>query len=172
MKVVSVFLFLLLLGCAQYLAAQVPAPSPQKEPEVTYKVILDELRYSSEQDTLASVNKELADAVRKRGIWFVLTDEYRKRLKAAGASDELLATIDTALPDSEKKRFEDIYRAYMVIVDYYPYTDTPRVKGAIDACKAFLTKYGDEPRVEDQVKWIRKVLPALEKRLIDLSEIR
>ena len=173
MKVVSALLFLLLLGGVQYSAAQVPAPSPQKDQEITFKEILDKLRLASEKDhTKADINRELTDAVRKRGIWFVLTDDYRKSLKAAGASNELLSTIDTALPDSERKRFEDIYGLYTVIVDNYPFSDTPRVKRAIEACKALLTKYGDEPRIEEQLKYVRAVLPALEKRLKDLSEIR
>ena len=170
MKVVFAFVFLLLAGGAQYSAAQVPTPSPQKEPEVTYKEILDKLRNASERDTVANTSRELADAVRRRGIWYVLQGDDRKSLKAAGASDELLATIDNALPDAEKKRIEDITRLYQVLVDNYSRRDGSSQRRFVETSKEFLTKYGNEPRIKEQVEWVRYALPRIEKYLKMLSE--
>jgi hypothetical protein len=151
-------LFLILLGFTACLHAQSQSSSPQKTTEISYDEILKRLQLRDQKSTL-EINNELIDAVHKQGIWFVLTKDLKKELVSAGASKGLIQAIDNALSKATRQKILEILRLWTIILENHSLHNDAGTARFIEAGKEFLNKFSDEPRVKEQVEWLRKELP-------------
>jgi len=151
-------------------------PKTEKEKPVELQEILSKLTFTSRiNHSFEKLNKQLAVAVQKRGVSFILSDEDKRAIKKAGGNDELIKAIDAApnlnpvfgagLSPEESRLLNEQNRLYQIITTNYRSHDPEILQKVIDAAKEFLRRFGDDPRAKPQVDWMRPKIPIWENQM-------
>jgi hypothetical protein len=149
-----------------------PTRTPQKKSEIYYSEVLEKLRFGKGKrrpDT--EINAELINEVKSHKVYFVLDDHDRKELIEAGATDELICTIDNALTDAEKKKIDEMNRLYQIVLDNYRSFEVERFSLAIKAAEEFVERFGDEEIAKPNVDWLKARLIQWEQRRKEMLRI-
>lgn len=107
-----------------------------------------------------------------------MNDRDRKELREAGASDELIRTIDTALTYAEKKKvtkalknINKMNRLYQIVLNNYKSKDEKQLARAIKAAKEFIRRFGNEEIASRNTEWLKYSIPKWEQRLQKVSRV-
>ncbi len=155
---------LLSLLAATHIFAQKDDENP-----VTIQQIRWALNHTPEvPEQIQKTNQELIEAVRRRGVNFVLSAEEEWALSLRNASDELVETIRTATPAEERGRLLMIREQkglYDTFVNNYSRNDVSSKRIAVDAGKEFVRRYSNDANVAEIVAFLKRAVPALERML-------
>lgn len=160
------------------LLAQLTNISTHNERPVNLEEILRTFRFPlSSKSTNEELNQKLITTIRDRRVNFLLDDKITKELKDAGASEDLLKTIDTCITPRErqgiiddattikrkKKRLKEITQLEDQIRDLYPRKDRESIKKMIEVGKEYLKKFGNDDDAKQMVDYLKLVLPKWEE---------
>ena len=168
------FLCLCLVSSATLAQSASPSSTPGKPPPLYFDEIVKTFRFGKGvRPSDAEISARLIEAVKTRGIYFILTDSERKELIEAGATRALVAAIDNALTASQKqkivaeqKEIAEIDKLYQIISNNFRSDEFQKLSLAIEAGKEFIERYGSDERVKEIVIWLKENLPKWERRIM------
>ncbi len=156
--------FLFSLAAATNFFAQIELANP-----VSIQQIRWALNHTPETpEQIRKTNAELIEAIRSRGVNFVLSPEEEWALSLRDASVELIETIRNATPVEERERLLLIrgqQGLYDTFVNNYTRPDATSRQIAVDAGKEFVRRYGRDANVAEIVAYLQRAVPMLERAL-------
>ena len=123
-------------------------------------------RAEESEELIAPTNRDLIAAIEERGVDFVLTPEEEWALQLREASDELLEAIRTAVNPVEREyrlRVAKQESLYLAFAQNFSRNDLTAKNTALNAGRAFLAEYSDDPNVAQIITFMRRQLPSLER---------
>ena len=164
-KPIAFFVFAVLFAIV-FNAAAISAQT--KKPFADSGEILAEFTFTSSiSKSKEQINKELIEAVKTRGVEFVLLEEDEVSLRKAGANDLLIKAIfDNLTAEFEKNFKENLYSKF--ISDRSGDRLEIR-KDQVNAAKMFLRLYGNSKEEKVLVDYFRENLPILEKQIAEFE---
>lgn len=154
-------------------AVPLSAQDEEREDPVTKREVGAWLRFAP--DTPAGIeeaNQELIDAIKARGVDFVLSPVEEWSLQLQDASDELIKTIREAHEPEERERLlkrsaqQGISNAFLT---NYKRPDLTSRSIAVAAGREFIHRYKNDADVRDIVELMQKSLPTLERSIRGMS---
>lgn len=122
------------------------------------------LRFNKSID---EINRLLIKEIQERGVDFTINSEEENSFKKIGASDLLIKAVREKFSTKLREQI-DLYKKF---TDNYDGKTVEQKKIAVDAAKEYIKKFSEE---EDGskvlVEYFRKVIPALEKQLVKLTQ--
>ncbi|MFM9904218.1 MAG: hypothetical protein ACKVQJ_06565 [Pyrinomonadaceae bacterium] len=158
------------------LLAQNKTTLSEPDGPVYLEEILRTFRFPKDsQITNKELNQRLITIIRSRRVSFLLDEKLIKQLKDAGASDDLLKTIDTSLTPREKEGIIDSLsviekkKAYIrestvyydKIRELFAKKDYESRKALIKIGEDFLEKYGNDEEQRETIAWLKMCLPKM-----------
>ena len=161
-----------------FLLPFVIAVTANAQSEPTNPVTLYELRNGltvaeRSEELIASVNRDLIAAVKRRGVDFVLTPEEEWSLKLLEASDELVAAVHGAIDPAEREFRLNVRRQqalYTAFATNYKGLDLASRQAALTAAREFVGLYAKDPNVAEIVTFMQRNLPRLEQSVAMLQQ--
>ena len=117
------------------------------------------LRFNS---NIVEINKLIIKQIQERGVDFKLeSKEEENSFRKIGATDELIK----AIRGNFSKEFQHQIDLYKKFTDNYAGKTIEQRRTAIDAAKEFIEKFGDVEDNKDIIKYLKKIIPELERRI-------
>lgn len=137
-----------------------------KKPFADSGEILAKLTFTSSiSKSKEQINKELTEAIRMRGVEFVLLEEDEIPLRKAGANDLLIkAILKNITPEFKRKFKENLYSKFS---SCQPENCFEKKKEGLKAAKQFLRLFGDSQEDKELVEYFKKNLPIIEKAIAE-----
>ncbi|MGE3170965.1 MAG: hypothetical protein AB7G18_18920 [Pyrinomonadaceae bacterium] len=123
--------------------------------------------FDSEEE-IRRTNQTLIQAVRSRGVDFVLSREEEWSLRLRDASDELIAAIRDAVPENEREarlRQREQESLYNTFATTFSQNDLNSKRTALSAANRFVEAYGDDPSLSEIVRFMKRSMPGLERSI-------
>lgn len=121
----------------------------------------------------AQANQELIELIQRRGVEFALSREEEWAFKLLEATDELLEAIRDGMPDGQRRAILDVSvkkDLYTTFTSNFSRSDLFSRKTAYEAGKEFVERFRNDPSVKDQVNFITRLLPQLERTIKALEQ--
>lgn len=114
----------------------------------------------------AQANQDLIAEIKRRGVNFALSEEEEWAFSLLEASDELLVAIREAIPADQREALllsSRQKRLYTIFMAGYNQNDLNSRRAALDAGKEYVAQFGKDPALRQNVTFITRMLPQLER---------
>jgi len=119
-------------------------------------------------DNFQQLNKDMVALVKSRGVFFAaLPPEEAISLKKAGANAHLIEAIEGAIPPE----LDEQVRIYETFTGKYTSKDLQGIREATNAAVEFLNRWACDSLWTEQVEFMKKWIPRLERRAVLITEV-
>lgn len=116
----------------------------------------------------AQANLDIIAAIEQRGVDFALTPEQEWSFQLLEASDELIQAIRNGLPADQRQAILDAAdkrNLYNSFLGNYARADLASRKTAYEAGQEFVRRYRADSSVRDQINFINRLLPQIDRAI-------
>ncbi len=163
-----ILIILILFSIAPSAYAQTTAPSGDERP-LTRREVRRWLTVTQDNAELsAQANQDLIAEISRRGVDFALTPEQEWSFQLLEASDELIQAIRDGLPADQRQAILDAAdkrNLYNSFLNNYARADLTSRKTAYEAGQEFVRRYRSDSTVRDQITFINRLLPQIDRAI-------
>lgn len=127
------------------------------------------LTYTQDDAELsAQANLDLISEIKKRGVDFAFSSEEEWAFKLLEASEDLLVAIREGMPEPARRAILEVKEKrelYTAFISTFSRVDLQSRKTAFDAGQQFVKRFASDPTVKEQVNFINRALPQLDRSI-------